>query len=215
MMQIRTSNENAAEEFYRNAKREVESSKYSGEIAWQQSQCVSEISETDFLRESAWVIINSGFRESVARKCFGHISLSFHDWRSAEEIASDAETCISLALEGFSNVKKINAIGAVAQRVNGEGFDLVKSCTQNDTIRYLMSFPYIGPTTAWHLAKNLGCDLAKPDRHLVRLADRFGYRCVQEFCKFLSAVTQDKVNVVDIVLWRYCASLAGTVSPAG
>ena len=129
-MQIRTSNENAAEEFYRNAKREVESSKYSGEIAWQQSQCVSEISETDFLRESAWVIINSGFRESVARKCFGHISLSFHDWRSAEEIASDAETCISLALEGFSNVKKINAIGAVAQRVNGEGFDLVKSCTQ-------------------------------------------------------------------------------------
>lgn len=210
MMQIENSNKKNAEIFYRNARREVEASKYCCEIAWQETQSLDDVKETDFLRESAWVIINSGFRESVARKCFGHISLSFHDWRSADEIACDVDTCVSLALDGFSNSKKINAIGDVALRVANDGFDTIKSNTLADPIGYLMSFPYIGPITAWHLAKNLGCNLAKPDRHLVRVAERFGYSCVQEFCQYLSAATDDKVNVIDLILWRYCASLTTT-----
>ncbi|MCL4328727.1 MAG: hypothetical protein M1410_04010 [Candidatus Thermoplasmatota archaeon] len=67
----------------------------------------------------------------------------------------------------------------------------------------LREFPYIGPVTYYHLAKNIGIPVAKPDRHLSRLASRSGFRDVQEFCEFLSRKTGDRIQVIDIVLWRY------------
>ena len=68
------------------------------------------------------------------------------------------------------------------------------------------TLPWIGPITKYHLARNLGIDVAKPDRHLVRLAKRFGYNestGVQQMCEELAERTRDRIGVVDVVLWRY------------
>jgi hypothetical protein len=67
----------------------------------------------------------------------------------------------------------------------------------------LRKFPYVGPITYFHLAKNIGLPVAKPDRHLSRLANQFNFFDVQTLCDYLSEETGDSIPVVDIVLWRY------------
>jgi hypothetical protein len=54
-----------------------------------------------------------------------------------------------------------------------------------------------------HLAKNLGLPVAKPDRHLVRIAGAAGYPNVDALCKDISEITQHPPSVVDVVLWRF------------
>lgn len=44
---------------------------------------------------------------------------------------------------------------------------------------------------------------AEPDRHLVRISEKFGYGCPETFCNDISRYTGEKTSVVDIVLWRY------------
>jgi hypothetical protein len=68
-------------EFYRNAKSWVEQSAFADELRWQANLDQANFSESDFLREYAWVVLNSGFRESVVRKHFDFISLCYCDWQ--------------------------------------------------------------------------------------------------------------------------------------
>ena len=49
--------------------------------------------------------------------------------------------------------------------------------------------------------KNLGWNLAKPDRHLRRLGRTYGLE-VDELCEAISKVTSDRTATVDLVLWR-------------
>ena len=53
------------------------------------------------------------------------------------------------------------------------------------------------------MAKNIGIQVAKPDRHLVRMAKAAGYSDVQLFCRTISQLSGDSIPVVDIVLWRF------------
>lgn len=66
-----------------------------------------------------------------------------------------------------------------------------------------MEFPYIGPITYFHLAKNIGVHVAKPDRHLSRLVKELNISSVQTLCSYIGERTGDTIPVVDIVLWRY------------
>lgn len=79
----------------------------------------------------------------------------------------------------------------------------------SDVLKILDELPWIGPITKYHLAKNLGFQVAKPDRHLVRIAKHFGYRDVQVMCAEIGNSTGDSIPVVDLILWRY-ANLNGT-----
>jgi hypothetical protein len=67
----------------------------------------------------------------------------------------------------------------------------------------LETLPYVGPVTAFHLAKNLGLNVAKPDRHLSRLATATGFSDAHALCAELGAVLGEPVPVIDIVLWRF------------
>jgi hypothetical protein len=70
-------------------------------------------------------------------------------------------------------------------------------------IDYLQTFDFIGPVTAFHLAKNIGLDVVKPDRHLLRLAAAAGCNHPSELCGAIAEVTGDKVSVINLILWRY------------
>ena len=86
-----------------------------------------------------------------------------------------------------------------------EGFHSVKQRILRDPMGELQTLPYIGRITVSHLAKNLGWDLAKPDRHLARFSERLGFSSVRDFCNTIAAATGEAVNVIDLVLWRYLA----------
>jgi|SRR5580658_753581 hypothetical protein len=61
---------NGALRFFALASDYVRCAGFLAEIEWQRARSISEFSETEFLRESAWVVLCSGFRESVVRSIF-------------------------------------------------------------------------------------------------------------------------------------------------
>ena len=74
-----------------------------------------------------------------------------------------------------------------------------------DIIEFFSALPWIGPITKFHVAKNVGADVAKPDVHLNRLADREGLTA-QELCDRLATETGYRAATIDLILWRACAN---------
>ncbi len=176
------------------------------EVKWQRNLQFASFTETDLLRETAWVVLCSGFSERIIRERFGYVSLCFCDWESAEAIVEADPICRICARSAFRNERKLAAILDIARRVYAEGFDAVRESIERDPITEFRKFPQIGPITTWHLAKNLGLDVVKPDRHLSRLAKKFGFKDAFEVCREISRVTGEPRSVVDVVMWRYLAN---------
>jgi hypothetical protein len=183
----------------------IEDANLQGEVEWQRSTVWHAFLESDLLREAAWVIACSGFREATVRKAFDYMSLCFCDWESADSIVANASLCVNAARRVFDNDRKLSAIIGVAGRIKDVGFADLKAEILRDPLAQLQAFDYIGPTTCWHLAKNLGLDSAKPDRHLNRLAAQFGFDDAFTFCMYLADEFGEQIRVVDFVLWRYAA----------
>jgi hypothetical protein len=141
---------------------------FPAEVIWQRTVSMDGVTESAFLREAAWVILCTGFRERTLRTRFGYLSLCFCDWESGAVIAENAEACRATALAAFNHPRKVDAIIQIARRVAREGFTILKRRILCQPIEVLKTLPYIGPITAYHLAKNLGLPVAKPDRHLPR-----------------------------------------------
>ena len=52
---------------YLTAKERVIEAGFANEIDWQEEVSLEDLDESTFLRESAWVVLSSGFRETVLR----------------------------------------------------------------------------------------------------------------------------------------------------
>lgn len=176
---------------------------YQEEIEWQSNQTPENTTEKEFLREAAWVIYCSGFRETTVRQYFDYLSLCFFDWNSAKEISASSSLCVAAAMRGLANRRKHEAIVTISSHISDQSFARFKRNFLDDPISVFTKLPYLGPVTSLHLAKNLGFKVAKPDRHLVRLKDYLGFDDVDEMCKSLSRTSGDAIQVVDLVLWRY------------
>lgn len=188
---------------YNFAKEHVINCGFADEIKWQEKIEFKCINETDFLRESAWVILCSGMRENIVRKHFNNISLCFFEWESADKILWMKKHCIENARKYFNNLQKMTAIVSAAEKIVDYGFEKLKDMLAESPIETLQAFPFIGPVTSYHLAKNLGLPFAKSDRHLARLSNSLGFSDVQILCENISYISGDAIPVVDIVLWRF------------
>jgi len=159
---------------------------YAEEIEWQKNVKFENMTAGDLFLEYCWVVISSGMKNQVARL----INERFHD--------------------GFPNWKAIGHLGKrkgmqELWRTFPTHFDKLKQLTSDEArVNYLETLPWIGGITKYHLAKNLGMDVAKPDRHLIRVAAWYGYNDVQDLCIHLSQATGDRISVVDLIIWRYC-----------
>lgn len=188
---------------YVKAKTQVLAAGYGDEILWQRNVSAEAVTERTLLRECAWVILSSGMRESVVKLKFPAVSEAFFHWTAAREIVCHQERCIAAALEVFRHARKIQAIAQCARIVHEAGFESMLERLHSDAVNVLQEFPYIGPVTSLHVAKNIGFQVAKPDRHLCRLATLSGYEHPANLCQALADYVGDPVSVVDIVLWRF------------
>jgi len=188
---------------YLMAKDFVIRSGFQNEIDWQDGLSFETVSETDFLREMAWVVLSAGFREAVLRKRFHLISKSFLNWSSAREISHAAQTCRTQAMKVFNHRQKIDAILHNVRLVCQAGFPEIKSRIEHQGVQFLQELTFVGSITAFHLAKNLGLSVVKPDRHLVRTAKATGYACPTSMCEAIASVVAERISVVDVVIWRY------------
>jgi hypothetical protein len=188
---------------YIRAKMKVLAAGYAHEIIWQKNLRTEELTERDFLRECAWVILSSGMRESVIQEKFPGIGQAFFEWSSAEVIVWHHDQCVREAMALFGHRQKIEAIAKCAHIIHEKGFELLREELTFSPIDALQQFPYIGPATSYHMAKNIGFPVAKPDRHLCRFAELSGYQNPSDLCQALAEYIGDPIAVVDIVLWRF------------
>jgi hypothetical protein len=188
---------------YLSARDKVINSGFATEIDWQDGRKLVDLTETEFLRESSWVILSAGMKETVIRRHFKELSRAFYEWESAHIIASNRKRCRFKALSVFNHPGKVKAIIDLCDRVDEDGFDSIHSSIMFGGVQYLRTFDFIGPTTCYHLAKNIGLDVVKPDRHLVRIARAAKFEDPHALCRMIADVTGDKLAVVDLVLWRF------------
>jgi hypothetical protein len=142
------------------------------------------------------------------RRIFDHITLCFCDWESASAIVEADPACRVAAMASFRNAAKLGAIAETAHHVHAQSFTSFKQAVLADPLAELRRLPYIGPITVWHLAKNLGLDVAKPDRHLARVSTQLGFENAEHFCSELGRKTGEQKKVVDLIVWRYLADNA-------
>lgn len=170
---------------YLDLKQAVIDAGYGSEIDWSESVGPPKSPEA-FAVEAIFVICNSGLRAQVGRKIFNRVMAVIRDGHSA-----------SIA---FSHQKKAQAIDLIWSKKEQYFSEFLSAA---DKVEYCGHLPWIGDITKWHLAKNFGVDVAKPDRHLVRLASASS-KSVEALCGDLAAATGDRVATVDLVLWRAC-----------
>ena len=158
---------------------------YDKEITWAETVRPPRDAES-FFAEYAWVVLNSGMKNQVAWKIWERIKGALH--------------CALPVCAAFNHPGKSKAIQEAWER-REEIFRKYLAQADDQKLAWLEALPWIGPITKYHLGKNLGMDLCKPDRHMVRIAG--GYRMTpEELCSTLARVTGDRIGTVDYVLWR-------------
>lgn len=157
------------------------------DVAWAES-IFEPINADDFALEAIFVICNSGMKNTVARGIYERVVKQLYAGAPARDV--------------FRHDGKVRAIEVI-------WFDRKPLYAQflaaTDKLVFCESLPFIGGITKYHLAKNFGAQVAKPDVHLQRLADREGVTA-QALCERLAAETGYRIATVDTILWRACAN---------
>ena len=164
----------------------VKAAGYSDEITWQENVGPPPTAEA-FASEAIFVICNSGMKHTVARRIYNDVMAAL----SRNTSLRDA----------FGHRGKIDAICLIWDHRHGLFRDYLAA---KDKLAFLVTLPWIGDVTKYHLAKNFGLQVAKPDVHLNRLAKHYR-TTAQALCERLAAESGFKVATVDLVLWRACA----------
>ena len=176
--------------YYQDIKAQVIEAGFANEIEW-----ASEIKlcndSTEFAFEAIWVICNSGMKYKIASQIYASILTAITNNTPIETV--------------FNHKGKVKAIKYILEFRNSLFQTFLEA---EDKISYLETLPYIGKITKYHLARNLGLDVCKPDRHLERIAQHYRVTPLQ-LCEKLSQETGDRIGVVDIILWR--ASIEGII----
>lgn len=144
----------------------------------------------DLAREAVFVICNSGMKHSVAVPIFDRVMAALEENQHPSSV--------------FGHGGKVSAIVYIWNNRRGLLEEFRNLATDDDRLAWCGELPWIGNITKYHLAKNFGVDVAKPDVHLQRLADLHG-ETVQGLCERLGAKCGLKARTIDVILWRACA----------
>lgn len=183
--------------------------------------------------ELSWIVYSSGFRFDIIKKYWSSLRDAFHEF-DVLEVAQWSSNLEARARRicresGFNNQRKArwcieNAKRVVdldheMKRLGGlkgyfvetskmSSFEVVNSVP---IIIQDLGFKGIGKTTVFHLLKNVGIDIFKPDIHVRRILAGLGlieseHVSATEICSamsFLSWVSDMKLSELDTLLFIY------------
>jgi len=191
------------------------------------------VTDRHILTELSWIIYSSGFRFDVIKRYWPAIREAFQqfDVRKVASFSKELEVQVIniCRISGFKNQRKAMWCIQNAQRIielnyekRSSGglkgyFIKISKKTPYELVELApalvreLKFKGIGNTTIFHLMKNLGIDIFKPDIHVRRVLA--GLRLVKsenasvsEICKamsFLSLASGMKINELDTLLFVY------------
>jgi len=160
--------------------------------------------QDEFLAEYAWVVFASGFKVKILEAKWDEIEKVFFNFdvdKIVQAVEKDPEYFHKIKMP-INNKRKIDAVVETAILIKKEGYKKFMN------IEEMRKLPFIGEVTKFHLARNLGLDVGKPDRWMIRLAEKLGFpptaEGVNDMLENFSYATGEKKGVIDIVLWRAC-----------
>jgi hypothetical protein len=165
-----------------------------------------------FFREYIWVVHATGFSAKAVGNFMPRLVEAYGPYQElAERSLADATGRVKVVC---NNPQKIKAIHTTAVQLRDgiklHGWDKFKE-DKLSTPEKLQDLSYIGPVTCFHLARNIGLlDCVKPDLHLIRLADHWGFPDCTAMCKVMGEGYDLPLGIVDLVVW-YAASHFGTI----
>lgn len=179
-------------EIYRLLQQLITSRGFGDDVTWAESvgECPS---AEEFAREHAFVVCNSGMRAKTACKIFRKVWASLIEGKPLGEVFGHEHKCYSMQYvydhreELFAKYKEVVANDRTENK--------------DEVIAFLRTLPHIGPTIVFHMAKNMGLNIAKPDRHLLRIA-AFYQTTPYELCRRLSEETGLRIATIDTIIWR-------------
>lgn len=180
------------------------------------------VTEHRFMREYVWCVHVSGFSAKVVSRLIDKLLVA-HQIEAPDGsyiVISDSNLLgpDRIAVNVYpvnKNKAKAKAIQAVRKKIFEAGW--LKFAEQHlgagPLPQDLQRLPFLGPALSCHMARNLGnLNVAKPDVHLTRLANKLGLSTVDSLCRAclvaMSPAGQDVhlgghnyVGYVDLVLW--------------
>lgn len=173
-----------------------------------------------FLREMTWCICTSGFNAKVVSKFFPELikilepmftDIAAGKWQYWDDCSFTLDKPL---LKIFNNKNKINAITfntmeRVLRGIKKQSWELYRN-TELSSPEKLQQLSFIGPTTCYHLARNIGLlDCVKPDLHLIRMALNWNFASPLDLCKDVQNKFNIPLGIIDLIFW-YAASTFGT-----
>lgn len=181
------------------------------ELDFIQSTKFEKVDEDFFFKEYIWVVYASGFSAKVVSKMHPRLvdAFGYFDQLAQKEFdeifekvkpicrnKQKAKSVYNMAVWMSSELEKLLWVELKDQKLNSP--------------EKLMKLPYIGKITCYHLARNIGLlEFVKPDLHLVRMAEHWGYEDCIKLCEAVRPKNMS-LGVVDLILW-YAASTFGTL----
>ena len=197
------------------------------------SRSPSLLNEKSFYGEVCWITYSSGFRHDVVRKCWPRIRRALYDL-DVRRIASEDDKMDKAAKRiceesGFRNYAKASWCVYNAKRVveiedewdyrgGIRGFferlandSLVNQVRQAPVTVQELGLKGIGGTTIFHLLKNVGIDIFKPDIHVRRLltnmklvrSEDAPIEQISQAMVALSEASGYRITQVDTLLFAY------------
>ena len=193
----------------------------------QRARDPNRVGDTDFFRECTWAIYTAGVKMKTVEQRWSQIEQAFLHWdyhQVCRDETSARTAAMRIRVRNYN--RKVDAVIQIAQWMCRQGWEAIRKellygLTQDaqgnyvpspNTIPYLDRLPMIGETNAIFVLKNMGYDVAKPDRLLQRLAAGYGYPSdrdgVQQFAFDISGLVGERISVVETVLWNAVSSKA-------
>lgn len=163
----------------------IQNSDYKKEMNYQNDLIYEKLELSQFFNEFVFVVLSAGMKNQIVTNMFKKFIDSKYDPGTVGH-----ELKRAAIIKGLNNQE--------------QWFVTLKSKkTDRERVEYLGTLPFIGKITKYHLAKNLGIDCVKPDRHLVLLAKKFKWDSPRIMCDWLKEKFILKLRVIDVILWRY------------
>jgi endonuclease III len=167
-----------------------------------------------FFREYMWVVHATGFSAKAVGKFMPRLSQAYGHW--ADLGLESFETAMERVRPVCNNPQKAKAVHRTAlwmcESLQKEEWSTVRDRDLSRTDS-LAKLPYVGKITCMHLGRNIGLlECVKPDLHLVRMAEHWGFPDCETMCRSMREACGESVplGIVDLALW-YSASTFGTI----
>lgn len=178
----------------------------------------NELTIESFSLEYQWVVYTSGFNAKIVSKMFPKLREVYAPLIDVLAGTTTNVNSIDIAVNALgicNNKRKVKSVIDMAfecgAKVRTMGWKTYRDAYFG-TPEKLQELPFIGPTTCFHLARNIGLlDFVKPDVHLKRLAAHWGFKDPVALCAAIKIKHDMPLGLIDLCLF-YAASTFGSKS---